>query len=115
MALPLFDRSLEIARAGACLVPASVGVLIVEGNYLLLQDPPWDRLKRHFWRSIWLEVPQATLEQRLCARWRRYGYDREGAVAKARANDLPNARMVAARSRGADWIVRADWDAAPSD
>lgn len=106
VALPLFDRSLEIARAGACLVPPSVEVLIVEGNYLLLQDPPWDGLHRHFWRSIRLDVPLDVLEQRLCARWLGHGFDRAAAAAKVRENDLPNAITVTERSRAADWTIR---------
>jgi pantothenate kinase len=35
--VPVFDRDLEIARAGARLIPASVDIIVVEGNYLLLR------------------------------------------------------------------------------
>lgn len=105
VAMPVFDRSLEIARAGASLIPQAVELLIVEGNYLLLNDPPWNQLHRHFWRSIYLNVPINVLEQRLCDRWLGYGYDREAANTKVRANDLPNAMTVLDHSRAADWVV----------
>lgn len=39
IAVPVFDRTLEIARAGARLISREVKVLIVEGNYLLLNTP----------------------------------------------------------------------------
>jgi pantothenate kinase len=37
--VPVFDRDLEIARAGARLIPASVDIVVVGGNYLLLRGP----------------------------------------------------------------------------
>ncbi len=39
IAVPVFDRKIEIARAGAVLIPADVSVILVEGNYLLLSRP----------------------------------------------------------------------------
>ena len=41
---PVFDRSVEIARAGARLIPRNINVLIVEGNYVLLDQEPWSSL-----------------------------------------------------------------------
>lgn len=35
VAVPVFDRDIEIARAGARMISAQVPVIIVEGNYLL--------------------------------------------------------------------------------
>src|SRR5574343_471249 len=41
VAVPVFDRDIEIARAGARMIPAEVPVIVVEGNYLLLGQEPW--------------------------------------------------------------------------
>jgi len=43
VAIPLFDRSLEISRAGADIVGPQDKILIVEGNYLLLKEAPWPK------------------------------------------------------------------------
>jgi pantothenate kinase len=40
VAVPVFDRDLEIARAGARIIPRGVRHLIVEGNYLLRASGP---------------------------------------------------------------------------
>ena len=69
VAVPVFDRDLEIARAGARLVPARVPVILVEGNYLLLQQEPWSWLRSLFDVAVLLEVPEVVLEERLTARW----------------------------------------------
>jgi len=37
VAVPVFDRSLEIARAGAAIIPASARIVLVEGTSSLLQ------------------------------------------------------------------------------
>jgi pantothenate kinase len=44
IAIPLFDRSLEISRAGAQIVGSDVKFILVEGNYLLLDEEPWSGL-----------------------------------------------------------------------
>ena len=69
VAVPVFDRDLEIARAGARLIPAKIPVILVEGNYLLLQQEPWSQLRSLFDVAVLLEVPERVLEERLMARW----------------------------------------------
>src|SRR5262249_36893972 len=64
IAVPVFDRDLEIARAGARLIPRSVRYLIVEGNYLLLDRPGWSSLLELFDTTIMIEVPEPTLRKR---------------------------------------------------
>ena len=48
VAIPVFDRSIEISRAGAAIVPAETRILLVEGNYLLLDETPWSGLAGAF-------------------------------------------------------------------
>ena len=103
IAVPVFDRSIEIARAGARLIPRSVRHIIVEGNYLLLNQPPWDGLAAQFDLTVFLEVPLAELERRLKARWSDLKGD--DLITKMEGNDLPNARLVATQSKPADLVV----------
>ncbi|CAI8698529.1 nucleoside/nucleotide kinase family protein [Burkholderia sp. IT-111MI5] len=105
IAVPVFDRSLEIARAGANVVPASARLILVEGNYLLLGDAPWDLLHASFGVTVILDVPRATLVERLTARWRGYGMDDTALCAKMDGNDLVNIDTVLSRSVRADFSV----------
>jgi len=105
IALPVFDRALEIARAGARLVPGSVRTVLVEGNYLLLDRAPWDALAGYFDVTLMLHAPEEVLRARLERRWA--DLPAEVARAKVEANDLPNARTVLTGSRAADFDVDA--------
>ncbi|MBD3763671.1 MAG: nucleoside triphosphate hydrolase [Rhodobacterales bacterium] len=100
--LPVFDRDLDLARAGAREVAPEVPVILVEGNYLLLDRTPWADLAPLFDLTVFLQVPEAELERRLIARWLHHGHGPEAARARALGNDIPNARLVAAASRSAD-------------
>ena len=105
VAFPKFDRTLDKSIAGADVLEADTETVIVEGNYLLLDQPIWRDLSRVWDVSVALNVPRDVLEARLVARWESYGYSRDAAVAKAQLNDLPNADYVRAYSRAADFVV----------
>jgi pantothenate kinase len=105
VAVPVFDRGIEIARAGARLIPASVPVIVAEGNYLLLEEGEWPRLAPMFDLTVMVEVPEPVLRARLEARWTGFGLSPEEIAGKVEENDLPNGRRVAARSRPADLVL----------
>ena len=105
VAVPRFDRELEIARAGAILIGREIRLVVAEGNYLLLDDAPWPDLATHFDLTVMLDVPEKVLADRLHRRWVRHGIEPDGIRAKLEENDLPNARLVRERSRVADWTV----------
>ncbi len=105
IAVPVFDRDLEISRAGARMIAREVHVLIVEGNYLLLNSPPWSRLHGLYDLTVAIEVPEDELRRRLVARWRGYGVPEAEIAAKVEGNDLPNGRFVSANSQPADVVL----------
>jgi len=105
VAIPLFDRSLELSRAAAAIVESDVRLILVEGNYLLLDEEPWIGLESLFDFSIYLDVPRPELERRLHARWHHHGRDPEAARRWVETNDLPNADRVTHRRRKADMVV----------
>lgn len=105
--IPAFDRSLDLARAGASIVRAEHQVLLVEGNYLLLDQEPWTHLTPFFDMSIFLDVPFAELERRLIQRWLDHGHTEDAARERALSNDIPNAELVVSTSRDADYVVAA--------
>ncbi|HEU0222661.1 MAG TPA: nucleoside/nucleotide kinase family protein [Paracoccaceae bacterium] len=105
IAVPLFDRDLEIARAGAGIIPRAARLVLVEGNYLLLDDPPWADLRPLFDLRALVMVPEPVLRARLRARWEGYGLDESQIGVKLEENDLPNGALVMARSGGAGLLV----------
>ena len=106
VAVPVFDRDLEIARAGARIIPRGVRALIVEGNYLLFDEPPWPRLRPMFDVAVAVDASEDTLRKRLVERWRSYNLPPAEIEAKVEGNDMPNARAVIARSSPADYVLR---------
>jgi pantothenate kinase len=106
VAVPVFDRDLEIARAGARLIPSSVRIVVVEGNYLLLRRRPWDRLRGSFDVTVMIEVPEDELRRRLTARWEGYGLNADQIAWKLDGNDLPNGRAVTEESVPPEFVIR---------
>lgn len=108
IAVPVFDRAMELARAGARIVPATTQTLLIEGNYLLLQQAPWDRLHDFYDLTVYLDVPFDTLKARLEARWRQIGLEGDAFTAKMEGNDLPNVQLVINTSAQADIVFLND-------
>jgi pantothenate kinase len=103
VAVPLFDRRIEIARAGARIIPQATQVVLVEGNYLLLKAEPWAGLRRFFDLTGMIPAEEAVLARRLAARWA--ALSPAEARAKIEENDLPNARTVLRESAAPDlWV-----------
>ncbi|MGV8939709.1 MAG: nucleoside triphosphate hydrolase [Allorhizobium sp.] len=103
--VPVFDRARELAIASARIIAPQDRIILVEGNYLLLNEPPWSALGDYFDFSILIAPPVALLEQRLAERWQGYGMDAAGIMAKLEDNDLPNGRLVLEKSRKADRTI----------
>jgi pantothenate kinase len=102
VAIPIFDRSLELSRAAADVVSDADRILIVEGNWLLLDEGRWPDLAPFFDLTVWIDVPEAELDRRLLARWAQHGKTPQQARAWIDGNDLPNIRRCIAGSRRAD-------------
>lgn len=105
VAIPVFDRALELSRAGAAIVEAGVKFVLVEGNYLLLDEAPWSGLADLFDQSVFIDVPRDELRRRLVERWRFHGRSDEEGHAWIESNDMPNIERVLARRRIADLVV----------
>ncbi|WP_284164405.1 nucleoside triphosphate hydrolase [Frigidibacter sp. SD6-1] len=105
VAIPIFDRGMELSRAAADLVTEDHRILIVEGNYLLLDDAPWREARRHLDLTVMLDVPEEELRRRLHARWAHYGRSEAAAETWIATNDLPNIRRVCGGSAPADIVL----------
>lgn len=105
IAIPVFDRSMELSRAAADIVDGTSRIILIEGNYLLLKDAPWNRLKPLFDYTIFLDVPEQELERRLMARIQSHGFDVAHAKNWIAGNDLPNIRTVQSKSAAAELTI----------
>jgi pantothenate kinase len=102
VAVPVFDRSLEISRGSARMIARDVPIIISEGNYLLLDDKPWRDLRLLYDLTVGIETSVDVLRQRLEARWRGFGLAEGEVQRKVNDNDLPNAKFVMERMGRAD-------------
>ena len=105
IAIPVFDRSIELSRAAAAIIRAETRFILVEGNYLLLDEAPWDRLAPLFDMTIFIDLPREVLERRLLQRWQDHGRPDAEARAWVASNDMPNVDRVMGRRRPADLVI----------
>ncbi|WP_255471177.1 nucleoside/nucleotide kinase family protein [Paracoccus sp. M683] len=99
---PVFDRGRDLAIAGAGVIDAGTRLVVVEGNYLLLDADPWRGARYDL--TVMLDVPEAELRRRLTARWQ----GQTAADAEAHlANDMTNATLVLRGSRAADLVLQS--------
>ncbi|MCQ2005870.1 nucleoside/nucleotide kinase family protein [Rhizobium sp. NRK18] len=105
IAVPVFDRSIEIARAGARMIGREVRYLVAEGNYLLLDEDRWRELKDCYDITVMIEEPEVVLRARLKERWK--ALTGQALIDKIDGNDLPNGRRVMTGSVDPDYVVSA--------
>ena len=105
---PEFDRANDLSRNCAIKIESNHDVVLLEGNYLLLDQPGWQDLNDHFDLSISIDVADDILKERLVHRWLAHGLSPDAALARASQNDLPNATTVREQSIAADIIYRPE-------
>lgn len=106
VSFPGFDRNTDRTVPNAGTIDESQAIVLVEGNYLLLDRPPWSDLENLFDLTVFIEVPSEELETRLVQRWLDHGLTPRQAKRRAQENDLRNADDVIDNSRDADLICR---------
>ncbi|MBD3923248.1 nucleoside/nucleotide kinase family protein [Nocardioides cavernae] len=105
---PGFERDLEQPIAAAMAIPPSARLVVTEGNYLLLPDRGWERV-RPLLTEVWhVEVHDDVRRERLVRRHEQYGKSPEAARAWVDQVDQPNARLISATRDAADLIVAVD-------
>lgn len=101
---PLFDRARDLAVAGAGEVTQACDTVVLEGNYLLFDQPGWRDLRPLWDVAIRLDVSEAELRRRLVQRWVDHGLTQQDAEARADGNDMVNARLLVENALPADLI-----------
>jgi pantothenate kinase len=105
---PRYDRAASAPVADAIAVEPDVRLVITEGNYLLLDQPPWDAV-RPLLDEVWfVDVDDAVRVPRLITRHIEFGKSPEEAREWVTRSDEANAALVAASRSRADVTVRVD-------
>jgi pantothenate kinase len=107
---PAFERDLEQPIAGSIAVPASTQLVVSEGNYLLFDVAPWDRV-RDLMDEVWyVEVDPDERRRRLVERHIAFGKSPDAALAWVQRVDEANAATVAASRERATAVVTVGVD-----
>jgi pantothenate kinase len=99
---PIYDRTAHEPVWGDgpdSRVTATQTIVVTEGNYLLLDRPPWSALAEVLDECWWVETPVDVARDRLLARHQRGGRSADDALAHYQRTDLPNTRLVLECSR----------------
>lgn len=102
---PIYDRDLHDPVADA-IVFAGQRLVVVEGNYLLLDQPGWGEARAQLDEVWYLDAEDKVIEQRLIDRHLRGGKNIEQARVKITDSDMPNARLIAGTRDRADIVLR---------
>ncbi len=95
---PLYDRRIHDPVEDA--VELHSQILIVEGNWLLLDEDPWQKLKCDY--SIFLRAGDPRQLERIVQRKIMGGFDEQTAREAVKNNDWPNIQRCLNHSRRAD-------------
>lgn len=104
---PRFRREIEASEPDAIEIPRGRPV-VTEGNYLLLDQAPWDRVAPLLDEVWFLDLDDRERESRLVARHVAHGRTQDEAIAWVARTDRRNAQVVVATRDRAHRVVRAD-------
>ena len=103
---PVYDRLLHNPVSDA--VTVSGDIILLEGNYLLLDKEGWRDLSAYADYTISVAADEAFLRKRLIDRRIRTGVDADEAVRFVDFSDMPNVRLCLQHSKPADLELRLD-------
>ncbi len=97
---PAYDRLLHDPVENAVTVDGDI--VLLEGNYLLLDEDGWRELKAFADYTVSVRSGESLLRARLIERRMKTGVDRERAVRFVDFSDMPNVRLCLEKSLPAD-------------
>ena len=109
--LPDFDRTVDEPRPDRIYIPAGAPIVIIEGNYLLLSERPWDEVADLLDVVGYIDVDPHVRIQRLIDRHVEFGKTPDEARLFVHASDERNAALIeAARHRAdIDIVLTSPW------
>ncbi|CUR57264.1 conserved hypothetical protein [metagenome] len=102
---PGFERDLEQPIAAAIAIPASARLVVTEGNYLLLPDRGWERVRPLLTEAWLVDLDDDARRQRLIRRHEQFGKSPAAARAWVDQVDERNAELVRGTRDRADLVI----------
>jgi pantothenate kinase len=102
---PDFRRAIDEPVAASIAVPASVPLVITEGNYLLADHPVWQQVRAQLDEVWFMDTSAALRLERLVDRHVHFGMARPAAEEWAAGSDEANARLIEATRGAADRVI----------
>ena len=102
---PDFRRQIDEPVAASIAVPASVPLVITEGNYLLADPPAWKKVRAQLDEVWFVDTPPALRLERLVDRHVYFGMERPAAEEWAAGSDQANAELIEKTKASADRII----------
>lgn len=102
---PTFERAVDEGVAGALAVQPAAALVVLEGNYLLVDEGPWALLRAEFDEAWFCATPESARFERLVDRHVSFGRAPEAASAWATEVDGANAVLIEATRERADLVV----------
>ena len=69
-------------------------IFVIEGNYLFIQSEPWVSAAKNFQYSIFVDLPDKILRERLFTRHQKGGFSMDLIKEKIENVDIPNAALI---------------------
>jgi pantothenate kinase len=91
---PEFHRQIEDSIAHVVEVGPEVGLVVTEGNYLLLPEAPWDGVRPLLDEAWFVHLEDDERRRRMVLRHERHGHSAEDARARTFGSDEANAVLV---------------------
>ena len=102
---PSFDHAKHDPVYEEIAIQPSHRLIVVEGNYLLHDEPPWDRLRPLLDEVWYVDAPRGVTARRLLERHMKAGRSREEAEKKIASTDIPNAGIIERTPPHSDRII----------
>ena len=90
------------------------GIVVVEGNYLLLDRPRWRELRKWADLGIFVECSEEAARSRLVSRHQKGGRTAEQAISHYEFNDLRNRRTVLKHRKATDVLIKTGTNKKPA-
>ncbi|KAJ1618212.1 P-loop containing nucleoside triphosphate hydrolase protein [Pavlovales sp. CCMP2436] len=106
---PSFDHAVGDPVDDDLVLEQKHRIVIVEGNYLLLDEPFWREARQHFDETLFVLVEETVARDRVATRnAKAWGWPLECAYARVDTNDLINMRLIAATEQFATRVINGD-------
>ncbi|KAK8085940.1 hypothetical protein PG994_000914 [Apiospora phragmitis] len=93
---PSFDHAVQDPVVDDIRISSRSKIVIIEGNYTLLNEHPWNKIAKLVDERWFVDVPPEVAKERLVLRHLAAGIEtsREAAAHRAEENDLPNGDLI---------------------